>query len=225
MPPSKPAELTPYHYHQEQEEVNYVVLPFYILPESFRRRKQRRCRLISAAAFLLLLSLSLYSLWPSEPYLNLSRLRLHRIHIHTVPSISVDVALNLTVNVRNVDLFSIDYNSIVVSIGYRGKQLGLVTSDRGYVRPRGSSYVNATLELEGVEVLSDVILLLEDLARGSIAFDTVTEFHGKLGFFFFDVTLKAKVSCEVHVNTRNQTIIRQNCYPEVRLSFYFKKNY
>lgn len=28
---------------------------------------------------------------------------------------------------------------------------------------------------------------------------------------------QAKVSCDVNVNIRNQTIIRQNCYPKVRL--------
>lgn len=27
---------------------------------------------------------------------------------------------------------------------------------------------------------------------------------------------QAKVSCEVYVNTSNQTIVRQDCYPEVR---------
>lgn len=102
----------------------------------------------------------------------------------------------------------------MVSIGYRGKKLGFVTSDGGHVRARGSSYVDAMLELDGVEMLTDVVWLLEDLARGLVPFDTVTEVHGRLGVFFFHLPLKAKVSCEVKVNIRNQTIIRQNCYPE-----------
>ena len=89
----------------------------------------------------------------------------------------------------NVDVYSIDYSSLVVSIGYRGKKLGFVTSDRGHVRGMASSYVDATLELEGVEVLSDVIMLVEDLARGSVPFDTVTEVRGRLGVFFFEVPL------------------------------------
>lgn len=73
---------------------------------------------------------------------------------------------------------------------YRGDRLGYVSSDNGYVRARGESYVNATLQLDGVEILSDAILLLEDLAKGSVPFDAVTEIDGKLGVFFFDIPFK-----------------------------------
>lgn len=58
------------------------------------------------------------------------------------------------------------------------------------MRARGSSYINATLDLDGIEVLHDVFYLLEDLARGSIPFDTVSEVRGKLGLFFFEIPLK-----------------------------------
>lgn len=82
------------------------------------------------------------------------------------------------------------------------------------LRARASSYVNATIELDGIEVIHDVIYLLHDLAKGSIPFDTDTVVRGKLGLLFFEVPLKAKVSCGIDVNTNNQTIIRQDCYPE-----------
>lgn len=82
------------------------------------------------------------------------------------------------------------------------------------MRARGSSYVNATLVLDGLEVIHDVFYLLEDLARGLIPFDTDTEVEGTLGLFFFKIPIKAKASCEVYVNTNNQTIVRQDCSPE-----------
>lgn len=78
----------------------------------------------------------------------------------------------------------------MVSIGYRGKKLGFVTSDGGHVRARGSSYVDAMLELDGVEMLTDVVWLLEDLARGLVPFDTVAEIRCQLGVFFFHLPLK-----------------------------------
>lgn len=58
------------------------------------------------------------------------------------------------------------------------------------MRARGSSYVNASLELNGLEVIHDVIYLIEDLIRGVIPFDTVTMVKGELGVLFFEIPLK-----------------------------------
>ncbi|MCD7450830.1 hypothetical protein HAX54_008573 [Datura stramonium] len=95
-----------------------------------------------------------------------------------------------------------------------GKQLGHVISDYGRIKARASSYVNATLELTDVSIFTDILPLIEDLARGSITFDTVTEIGGELGLVLFDLPIKGKVSCEIVVDTRNETISHQNCYPE-----------
>ncbi|XAR50627.1 hypothetical protein NMG60_11004997 [Bertholletia excelsa] len=211
LPPSRHHPHPPHHHHHHhQPEQNYAVLPFYV---SAAVRRQQWCRIICTATFILL-AVAVYCLWPSDPDLKIVRLHLERVHISTVPVIAVDVTLGLTVRVRNVDIYSIDYRSLVVSIGYRGRELGFVTSGHGHVRPKGSSYVDATLQLDGVEVLVDVILLLEDLVRGSLQLDTVTEFRGHVGLFFFQIPVEAKVSCEIHINIRNQTVIRQNCYSE-----------
>lgn len=86
-----------------------------------------------------------------------------------------------------------------------------MNSDGGRVKARGSSYVNATLDLNGLEVIHDVIYLIEDFAKGVIPFDTDSQVEGRLGLFLFEIPLKAKVSCEVYVNTKNQTIVRQDC--------------
>ncbi|KAK8551221.1 hypothetical protein V6N12_039872 [Hibiscus sabdariffa] len=77
-----------------------------------------------------------------------------------------------------------------VAVGYRGKMLGHVTSDHGHVREMGSSYVDAQLELNGVEVLSDVVYFLEDMAKGIVPFDTITEFTGSLGLSLIKFPLK-----------------------------------
>ncbi|KHG13960.1 tRNA modification GTPase MnmE [Gossypium arboreum] len=104
--------------------------------------------------------------------------------------------------------------TLVVSVGYRGKEFGVVNSEGGRVRARGRSYVNATLDLNGFEVVHDVIYLIEDWAKGVIPFDTTTKVNGVLGLCFLKIPLKAKVACEVSVNTRNQTIIRQDCHAQ-----------
>ncbi|XP_047324458.1 uncharacterized protein LOC124927986 isoform X2 [Impatiens glandulifera] len=195
---------------------NYVVLPVY------RRRRPPltdNCSLylrrgIGLSASVLLCAAVVWILFPSDPYLSLVRLRLNQIKVRSSPHISLDLSLSLTLRVRNRDLFSLDYSSLDVSIGYRGRQLGIVTSDGGHVKARASSYVNATLVLDGFEVIHDAFYLIEDLARGSIPFDSISEVKGTVGLFFLKIPIKAKVSCEVCVNTSSQTIVRQDCYPE-----------
>ncbi|CAL5327751.1 unnamed protein product [Camellia sinensis] len=165
QPPSYHHHLIPLHLHQS-------------------------CRNLLVSAFLLLAA-AFFFLWPSNPDLKITHLHLESIDIQTIPIISVDITLGLTIKVRNVDFYAIDYSSIMVSIGYRGKKLGyFVTLDEGHVRARGSEYADATLELNGVEVISDVILFLKDLARGSVPFDTITEVAGKFEFLFYNVPLK-----------------------------------
>ncbi|KAL6496112.1 hypothetical protein OROHE_027508 [Orobanche hederae] len=173
----------------------YVVfLPPHLPPYRGNRLLRKSCqrRLICSAVLLLILGAAAYVLWPSDPKLSVVRLSLDRLHFHTTPKISVDVTLDLTIKVWNKDFYSIDYDSMNVAIGYRGRRLGFMSSDGGRIRARHSSYVNATLQLDGAEVLSDAILLIEDLARGEITFDTETAISGKLGLFFFDLPLKTE---------------------------------
>lgn len=176
--------------HPQQPQY-VIILPPYPAPHRHRlfRKSGQRC-LFCAATFFLFLIAAAYLLWPSHPELSVVRLRLDRLHINTRPEASIDVTLDLTVRIRNRDFYSMDYDSLLVAIGYRGKQLGFVTSDGGYIKAREASYVNITLQLERVEILTDVVLLIEDLARGAITFDTETEIGGKLDVFYFDLPLK-----------------------------------
>ncbi|KAH6782145.1 hypothetical protein C2S52_001012 [Perilla frutescens var. hirtella] len=201
---------------QPQPPQYVVVLTPYPAPHRHRllRKSCQRC-IFCFAIFLLFLVAAAYLLWPSDPDLSIARLRLDRLHFNTRSNISLDATLQLTVTIRNQDLYSLNYDSLLVSIGYRGKPLGYVTSGGGNVAAHETSYVNATLQLDQVEILTDVDLLLEDLAEGAVMFDMVSVIGGKLGVYFFDLPLKTKMQCEVVVNTLNQTISRQSCYSEV----------
>ncbi|PON94548.1 Water stress and hypersensitive response domain containing protein [Trema orientale] len=192
---------------------NVVVLPYYRPPPVNRRRRLlRQCT--CSAAVLLLFSAAVYFLYPSDPTIQLARIHLNRVRVNSSPGLTLDLSFSLTVKVYNRDFFSLDYDKLVVSVGYRGRELGFVSSAGGRIRARGSSYVDATLDLNGFEIIHDVFYLLEDLARGVIPFDTDTLVEGNLGLFFFKIPIKGRVSCEVFVNTSNQTIARQDCYPE-----------
>ncbi|XP_023530779.1 uncharacterized protein LOC111793228 isoform X1 [Cucurbita pepo subsp. pepo] len=196
------------HGHQ-----NLVLLSLYRPPPYPHRRLLRLCAQYSAA-FLLLAALS-FLLFPSDPSLQLVRLKLNHAKVRLLPVLVLDLSISASVRVRNKNFFSLDYNYLGVSVGYRGKRLGFVSSDGGRVSARGSSYVNATVDLNGVEVIHDAFYLLQDLGKGIIPFDSKTEVEGFMGFFFIKFPIKARVSCDVFVNTKRQTIEHQDCYPEV----------
>ncbi|XP_044485245.1 uncharacterized protein LOC123210823 isoform X1 [Mangifera indica] len=207
-PPPDHHFYTPLPPHPPQNQ-NFTILSYFYSPTS-----GPNWRIIVTLSLLLLAAL-VYIFWPSDPIVKVERLHLTHIQVHTKPCICLDISMNVTLKVHNVDVYSMDYKTLDVAVGYRGKRLGHVKSHHGHVRALGSSYVEAELELECVKVLSDVVFLLEDLARGAVPIDTVTEFSGHLGIFFFGFPLKqTKVSCEVVVNTTSQTIARQNCYTE-----------
>ncbi|KAB2599097.1 hypothetical protein D8674_009368 [Pyrus ussuriensis x Pyrus communis] len=70
------------------------------------------------------------------------------------------------------------------------RELGFGRSDEGHIRARASSYVNAMLVIDKLEVLHDVFYLLEDLANGVFRFDTDTERDGSLGLLSFKIPIK-----------------------------------
>ncbi|CAL5186494.1 unnamed protein product [Lathyrus oleraceus] len=210
--PSNP-NPNPYSYPYPQQNV-VVLLPSY-RPRS-RHHHHRTCLIYSAALLLtLLIAAGIFILYPSDPEIRLVRIRINHIGIRTNPKPILDLSFSLTVKVRNRDFFSLTYDSLVVSVGYRGRQLGLVSSVGGArIKARGSSYVDVVLSVDGFEVIYDAFYLLQDIAKGVIPLETDTRVDGKLGLLFFDVPLKATVSCAVYVNLNKQTVVRQDCYPE-----------
>ncbi|XP_050230940.1 uncharacterized protein LOC126679959 [Mercurialis annua] len=191
-----------------RHDENYIVLPSF-LHHLIVRFATKRTLVIVGLIFLFISAV--YFFWPSDPAIKIVRMHLNKIHIHALPIISIDVSLQVTIKVSNVDVYSMDFTALDIALRYRGKKLGHVKSGKGHVRARASSYVDAELEFSKVGVLSDVVFLLEDLARGKVPFDTVTKFDGKLGFLFFEIPMKARMTCEILINTINQTIFRQNC--------------
>jgi hypothetical protein len=116
------------------------------------------------------------------------RIRMKRVHIHSLPP-RVDICMLVTVRVRNTEFYSMDYKVLEVVLGYRGKKLGHVRSRHGHVRARGSSYVDAELAFDGVELMGDLMHFLEDLAKGTVPFETVTKIEAQLGLLFFHIPL------------------------------------
>ncbi|KAK1416841.1 hypothetical protein QVD17_25958 [Tagetes erecta] len=210
--PEQPTSSThPYDALPSNPPQYYVVLPFY--SSGHRSYYRRLCRrFLYYVTTILLLSVALYILWPSDPNLKVVNLRLDRMKVHAAP-ISLDIELGVRIKVRNPDVYAFNYEALNVSIEYKGEQLGFVTSDDGYVKAFGTSYIDATLVLNGSEVISESISLIKDLIKGSIPFTTTSQIRGSLGILFTTLPIAAKISCEVVMNTHNQTIERQDCYP------------
>lgn len=177
--------------HPQSHQHVVVLTHYHPSADYHERRCLRRC--ISSVGVFLLLSAAVFFLFPSDPTLKLARLQLNHVQVHSSPKITLDLSFSLTIKVRNRDFFSLDYDSLLVKVGYRGRELGFVSSDGGRVRARGSSYVNATLLLDGLEVIHDVFYLLEDLAKGVIPFDTDTDVDGTVGLFFFKIPIKVNL--------------------------------
>lgn len=202
---SHPSQKNSYSHPLPENVV--VGLPSYY---PIHRRNNRRNWIIPATV-LLFLAAAIFFLYPSDPELHLARIQLNHISIKANPKPILDLSFSLKLKVRNRDFFSVVYDSIDVSLGYRGREIGTVSSaGGGRIRARGSDYIDVVLSIDAFEVIYDTFYLIEDMVKGVIVFDTVSKVDGKLGF----LPLKATVSCEVFVNIYQQTIVRQNCYPK-----------
>jgi hypothetical protein len=169
---------------------SYAVL---LVPVRIRRRLRRGCGSRCLGPLLIavaILSLAGFLLWHADPDISVARLRLEHVSVAARPAVAVNISAALKVRVRNPDLFALDYSRLAVDIGYRGSKLGRVTSGGGRVRARAVSYIDADLHLDGIRVVEDAFYLLEDLARGSVPFDTIVEVEGHLQFFFISLPVK-----------------------------------
>ncbi|CAN0901600.1 hypothetical protein LINGRAHAP2_LOCUS21507 [Linum grandiflorum] len=184
-----PADSVPYTALPADYPPNVTLLPYYRQPPPNPILLfLRRC--IAFTVVILLLSSAVFFLYPSDPEITVRRVGINRIQVHSSPKLTLDISLWLTIKVRNPDVFSLDYDYLSVSIGYRGRELGLVKSLGGSIKARGSSQIYATLDLNGLEFIWDSFNLIEDLAKGVIPFDTLTTVSGDLGLFFFKIPIE-----------------------------------
>ncbi|CAA6661439.1 unnamed protein product [Spirodela intermedia] len=190
-----------------------------------RRGLRRRCfscvdALLFSTLHTLLLTgivvgLTAFLLWPSEPELRLARLKLRSLRIttkHKGTLVALDVAMDLKIRVQNRAFFSLDYDNVTVGIEYRGRPLGSVVAGGGVVEARGVSFVAATLRLDGIRVLEDALFLIEDLVKGKIP-STLSPCSPATSASTPSKS-PSRISCAVIVDVENQAIASQDCYPE-----------
>lgn len=196
-----------------ESQQSVVVLTHYRpTPHYYCGRSLRLC--ISITASILLLSAAVFFLYPSDPTLHLARIKLNHVRVNTSLKPTLDLSFSLTIRVRNRDFYSLNYDSLKVTVGYRARELGFVISDGGHVRARASSYVNATLVVDGLEVLHDVFYLLEDLAKGVIPFDTDTAVDGTLGVLLFKIPIKVNLFLIQGRTFYLESVLADNCLNE-----------
>ncbi|KAH6829176.1 hypothetical protein C2S53_016345 [Perilla frutescens var. hirtella] len=90
-------------------------------PLSYRNRRHRldccqSYRFVCILSTLFILAAAMYLLWPSDLELSVVRLNLDRLHFFIVPTLSLDITLDLTIKMRNKDFYSLDYDSLRVAI-------------------------------------------------------------------------------------------------------------
>eukprot|EP00252_Welwitschia_mirabilis_P025613 TRINITY_DN8087_c0_g1_i1.p1 TRINITY_DN8087_c0_g1~~TRINITY_DN8087_c0_g1_i1.p1 ORF type:complete len:228 (-),score=6.75 TRINITY_DN8087_c0_g1_i1:345-1028(-) len=204
----------------EAEDYDYEARePCYVILEAAprRQRQQSRWRWMACVALWMILGVvaggCVYVLWPSEPRMELVRMKLEGIRWHTQIhpiSILLDVDLGVTAKVTNKNYVGVYYNHVMVNISYRGENIGSVRSESGYIGPRATAYVEADVNLTDID-LADVLYFLEDIAKGSIPFTSLTYFDGYIRILGFSVPLKATVNCEVLVDTQDHSVSNQDC--------------
>ncbi|KAK7389543.1 hypothetical protein VNO78_24683 [Psophocarpus tetragonolobus] len=154
----------------------------------------------------------MWVVWPWEPELEMERMNVKRVKVHPIPPVSADVWISLSVKVRNRGMYWMELTDVDVGVKYRGKKMGHVESEGWHVRGWGWTNVDGDLEFSGLPS-SEVLHLLEDLAKGKLYFHTVVEVYGQLGLLLFPIPhfFKTILACEILVNTKNHSIILQHC--------------
>jgi len=220
---NSPPRLPPQH-REDYTVYGYPTEPCYVILDSAPPPPRRGdVRLLTYAGYgvlsIVIILVAAYFVWPSDPRIEVVRMGLNKIEWRPekfpgsfLPRIFLNLSMELTVKVTNKDYLGVYYDHVNVGIAYRGEKIGRVTSENSaYIPPRGTAYVDATLDIHGIQVLADVIYLLEDIARGHIPLQTVTDFDGYIRLFSLKVPLQAIMSCEVDVDTNEQTVLRQEC--------------
>lgn len=180
--------------------------PHYVLmPQSPRRARVRKTCIVWSAFRLFLVALLLislatlgYMLFPRKPEVEVTKITLEKIKLHVddktslIPTVHVDVSLDLRLKITNSNFFGVLYDKLVVDFSYRGDNLGNVESTGGEVPSRSMVMATAKLDLLGAPLLDHATELIEDVYNREVPLETVTEFTGAVEMF--SLRPKIKVS-------------------------------
>eukprot|EP00246_Nothoceros_aenigmaticus_P015462 TRINITY_DN642_c0_g1_i1.p1 TRINITY_DN642_c0_g1~~TRINITY_DN642_c0_g1_i1.p1 ORF type:complete len:216 (-),score=42.88 TRINITY_DN642_c0_g1_i1:864-1511(-) len=185
-------------------------------------KKASCCGAFKSSIVLLLVALFLggivFLLWPSTPEVEVKEITLDGISISQdddsssiIPSFSLDVSLELVLEIKNENVYGLTYDNILVHIFYRGDEIAQVESDGGSVGARSVTNATATLELEGKQILDNFGDLWSDVSNRSVPLVAVAELKGNLELLFFRPYIEVNSTCELVVDPEEKVITSQEC--------------
>lgn len=134
-----------------------------------------------------------FLLWPTAPEVEVKDISLDGIDISQddddssssiIPSFTLDVTLELVVQITNKNLYGLTYDHIRVHVLYRGDEIAQVQADGGSVPSQSVTNATATVDLQGKQILDNFGDLWSDISNRSVPFVTVTQLTGNLDLFF-----------------------------------------
>ena len=129
----------------------------------------------------------------SEVDLNLSKIHFDvkkKDKDSLIPQVYLDMSLDLLLRAWNPNFFGVTYDTLDVKILFEGDEIGQVRSNGVIMKPLSSSNVNATLDLNGYQITSNVLKLLVDIASGTLPLHTITSFNGHINMLLFRLPLE-----------------------------------
>lgn len=194
------------------------------LPYHRERRRCCRCnkfcgRTCGCVCFLLviLIAVAAFFVWPRSLSMSVDDISLGKIHFvikregGILPSVYLNLTINLKLEAENPNYFSATYETIIVSLYYDGDELGEVESHGGSIGRRSTSSVDAVCELNGNQIASNVLSIIADYYFGAIPVQTIVTFNGHLNVLWFKIPLEADVTCDLLIDTNTQELASTSC--------------
>uniref|UniRef100_A0A1D1ZD08 Hybrid signal transduction histidine kinase M n=1 Tax=Anthurium amnicola TaxID=1678845 RepID=A0A1D1ZD08_9ARAE len=194
----------------------YLALPFRL---SHPRSKlsicciSYNCILILLAILLIVVVVAVF-LWPSKPHVKLVNIQLNHVNISKNENVtnSLDISMNLKVQIHNLDFVTRHYD-ILMSLGYEGMWKESKMANGTSVEARSTSSIDLTMQLELKPILHKTSSRIEDILKDSTSLGLAIEIGGNFHLLYLNVPINGRMSCEINVDTENQAIASQDCYP------------
>jgi hypothetical protein len=176
-------------------------------PQWWRRgiRRRRSCFPASSSssslccflAFLLLLGGALaFFAWPrsirtSSFDLDLQKIRFSVVKREDASVVSFYLDLDLSFQARNPNFLDFVYEDVVSTVSFQGAAIGdAQVSDGGSIDALDTSTVDASLEIDGYEISSNVSILISDIAKGSVPLRITVAFDGYIDLFLLQLPVE-----------------------------------